>query len=142
MELCVARSVLFETSIGREDVSKPEAVCLFRIAPTGEKNLRVLQLINSLDRAGAEIAVAKLSLELVKAGAQVSIAALAGGDPHLVDEGRASGVDVELLGERNIRSPICMWNLHRFLRRGKWDVLHAHLFPSQYWAALTAAKEM
>ena len=105
-------------------------------------NLRVLHLINSLDRAGAEIAVAKLSLELVKSGAKVSIAALAGGDPHLVDEGRANGVDVELLGERNIRNPICLWKLHRLLRRGKWDVLHAHLFPTQYWAALTAAKEM
>lgn len=97
--------------------------------------MRILQVINTLDTGGAE----KLILETIplfnKKGIQMDV---------LVFEGM-EGVSLNKLQELNccaiyslnsksLYSPANIFKIVKYLK--KYDILHVHLFPAQYWVIL------
>ena len=100
-------------------------------------DLRILTVIESLARAGAEQALVNVLPELKALGHAVEVAVL--WPPYtLADDLEAAGVPVHRLGLNH------RWNLAqgaprlaRICRRGRFDVIHAHLFFSVLYAALT-----
>lgn len=96
--------------------------------------MRILHLINSLSTGGAERIVVDLALECRILGHEVKIVILSPslGIParHAVD----AGLEVQALGGHRF-DPRIVTRLGAATRG--WDIVHAHLFPAQYWSAMS-----
>lgn len=98
--------------------------------------MRVLQIINSLHMGGAEKILFDLSLGLRDIGVDVDVYLLEDVDNIYKTELLKSGISVTALGKKggNVYNPtIYIIKLIRNLH--KYDIVHVHLFPAQYWAA-------
>lgn len=97
--------------------------------------MRILHIINALETGGAERLLAD-SLPLFKAmGHEVRVALLFSTGSTFEHQLARKGIDIEVLG-RGVHpyDPHLVLRIQRAIR---WaDVVHVHLFPSQYWAAL------
>jgi len=98
--------------------------------------MRVLHVINSLELAGAEVLLADLVPRLQRSGIRTSIALLNRTDTRL-DRSLREIPGCEIFGtRRNVRSPLQVAWLAKLF--GRFDVVHSHLFPSQFWVAAAA----
>lgn len=95
--------------------------------------MRITHVINSLSTAGAERLVVNLCLEMRKKGHAVRIVTLSDtpGIPLLLAQ--SSGIDVISLGHAP-RNPASILRLSKATRSS--DIVHAHLFPTLYFASL------
>lgn len=99
--------------------------------------MRVLHVINSLEVGGAEVLLCDLVACLRERGIKVSVALLTRSDTRL-ERAVQEVPDCEVYGaSRRVRSPAQIPWLAKLLRR--FDVVHSHLFPTQYWVAAAAA---
>lgn len=98
--------------------------------------MKILHVINSLATAGAERLVCDLAPRMNRDGNAAAVITLDASPSPLRDELLAAGVSVRPLRPRggNIYSPRCAAALTREIKNA--DIVHAHLFPTQYWAAL------
>jgi len=88
--------------------------------------IRICQLITELRPGGAEACVRELATRLPAGEYAVEVAALRGGS--VAEALRAAGVPVHVLGVRG-RGDVRAWvRLAGLLRRGRFDVVHTHLF--------------
>jgi glycosyltransferase involved in cell wall biosynthesis len=101
--------------------------------------MKILHLTNNLGSGGSEKLLTDILPMMQEKGHQV----------HLAYANSAKNVKVydEILQEAQIRiinfklstfSPLLLLKLIRLLRREKYDIVHAHIFPTQYWLALAA----
>lgn len=98
--------------------------------------MKVLHIINALAVGGAERLLVD-SLPIMKEmGIDVSVVLIVSSGGKFEEQLRGAGIKVEALnlkfGEYDPRISL---KLRRYVRGA--DVVHVHLFPSQYWAALT-----
>ncbi|RRD02353.1 hypothetical protein EII34_15760, partial [Arachnia propionica] len=95
--------------------------------------MRVLHLINGLGTGGAEMLVVDLAVAMREHGHRVRIACLGGVDGVPGEKAARLGLDVEVLAGHRFdpRLPLRIGRIGRGA-----DVVHAHLFPAFYWAAL------
>lgn len=98
--------------------------------------MKILHVINSLATAGAERLVCDLAPRMNRDGNAAAVITLDASPSPLRDELLAAGVSVRPLRPRggNIYSPRCAAALTREIKNA--DIVHAHLFPTQYWVAL------
>ncbi len=99
--------------------------------------LKVLQLIPTLDRSGAEKQMAILAAGLPKDRFQVEVAALTRLGP-LEAELRAAGVRVTLIGKHLKIDPFALGRLTRFLKRGKFDIVQTWIFAANVYGRIAA----
>lgn len=97
--------------------------------------MRVLHVINSLATGGAE----KLLLETLplynRKEVQADLLVLNGTDyPFLQDLKNQKCCQIFSLGTRSAYHPIHIFRIIPYLKR--YDLIHVHLFPAQYWVAL------
>lgn len=107
--------------------------------------IRLLWLIDSLTAGGAEALTVPFARALHRedrrggpgGGARLEVAYLKslGGNPFEA-ELRDLGVPVTGLGARNLRDLPGFRRLLRFLRRGRFDLIHAHLAYASIWGLL------
>jgi len=90
---------------------------------------RILHIIPTLDRAGAEKQLLVLARGLARAEFDVHVAALTRGGP-LLAEFRAAGVPVTVIGKRLQADPVAFARLVRHIRRLRPDVVHTWLFAA------------
>lgn len=96
---------------------------------------RVLVVVESLGRGGAEEAIRRIATELNGRGIHCTVAHLFGPDT-LAAEIAATGAEVRWLGARSIAGlPLALTRLARLERELRPDVAHSHL----YFAAIAAA---
>ena len=98
--------------------------------------MKILHVINSLDTAGAERLVCDLAPRMNRDGNTAAVLTLDAAETPFRAGLRAAGVDVRPLLPHggSIYSPRCVASLIPELKKA--DIVHAHLFPTQYWAAL------
>ena len=99
--------------------------------------MKILQVINSLAIGGAERLLVDLCPRLISRGLECQVVVLTSANDHLSSELLKSGVEVITLS--NEPSPYNIVNIHRLnkcIRVIKPDIIHAHLFPVQYYCAL------
>ncbi len=94
--------------------------------------MRILHVINNLDSAGAERLVVDFAKAQCDAGHEASVLELSGRRTPLCEELESAGVALHTLG-LGVYNPLCILRVRRYLRDA--DVVHVHLFPSQYWVA-------
>src|SRR3954453_20015137 len=91
--------------------------------------LKVLQLIPTLDRSGAEKQMVLLAKGLPRDRFRVEVAALTRLGP-LEAELRSSGVPVTLIGKRLKADPMALARLSRFMKERKFDVVQTWIFAA------------
>lgn len=100
--------------------------------------MKILHVINSLGTGGAEKLVADLAPLQRDAGTAVEVLLLKGGATPFRESLERAGIRVHDFGAgTSVYSPMNIFRLIPFLR--KYDVVHVHLFPAQYWVALAKA---
>jgi glycosyltransferase involved in cell wall biosynthesis len=101
--------------------------------------IRVLQLITSLERGGAENHLLALLTHADRRAFELETAVLCG-EGELVPAFREAGIRVHLLRSRARFDPLALARLVRLLRDGHFDILHSHLFRADIYAGLAAAQ--
>lgn len=97
--------------------------------------MKILHVINSLSTGGAEKLVADLAPLQRECGHEVEVLLLCGGESVFRVSLEKSGVRVYDFGSGvSVYSPLNILRLIPFMR--KYDVIHVHLFPAQYWVAI------
>jgi glycosyltransferase involved in cell wall biosynthesis len=105
----------------------------------GERRIRVLQLITSLDRGGAENHLLALLTHADRSAFEFEVAVLRG-EGELVDVFRQADIAVHLLGARSRVDPFALQRLTSLLRDGRFDILHSHLFRADIFAGLAVGQ--
>ncbi|MDR0605613.1 MAG: glycosyltransferase, partial [Bacteroidales bacterium] len=99
--------------------------------------MQVLQVITSLYTGGAE----KLLVDSIpiyrEKGIDMELLLLNGDETPFFQTLKKSGIKIHYLTKGNIRkiyNPLLVFRIIPFLK--KYDIVHVHLFPTLYWAAL------
>ena len=108
-------------------------------SPAARRPIRVLQLITSLDRGGAENHLLALLTHADHAAFEIETAVLCG-EGELVPVFRQAGLPVHLLRATSRLDVGALTRLIRLLRRGQFDILHSHLFRADIYAGLAVAR--
>ncbi len=94
--------------------------------------MKILHIIDSLGSGGAERLLLDLLPRLNERGVKADCLVLFNRDFPFLEELRSQGVAVYVLsGDDSSYSPLNIFRLIPFLR--KYDLVHVHLFPAQYW---------
>jgi hypothetical protein len=101
--------------------------------------LKVLQLIPTLDRSGAEKQMVLLAGGLPKDRFQVEAAVLTRSGP-LEAELAEAGVPVAVIGKRLKVDPFALGRLTRFIRAGKFDVVQTWIFAANTYGRIAARR--
>jgi len=98
--------------------------------------INVLHVINDLSVGGAETLVTELLPVLKDKGINCDLLLLDGRETHLTRIlSEKFNISVYSIGTRiNIYNPLIIFKLPPFIRN--YDIVHSHLFPTQYWIAL------
>lgn len=103
---------------------------------------RVLQVVDSLDRGGAQKVVVELSGMLGRRGIDVTVLALTDDREHSVRRAlEGAGARVVAIPAGSRRGLVDLRRLVRmalFVRRGRFDVVHTHLFYANVLGCLAA----
>ena len=102
--------------------------------------MRIVQFITSLRTGGAERLVTDLSVCFRKAGHDVSLLLLDGSVTPFLEELKSAGIQVTALskGYRSMRNPFLVFKLIRFLKKGRFDIIHTHNTSCQFLAAMAS----
>lgn len=116
-----------------------------RFSPVGESNticrvIKILLLIPTLDRSGAEKQLALLATHLPRPEFSVHVAALTRSGPYAAELERA-GIPVTVLGKRFKCDPVAYWRLRRLLKEQCPDILHTWLFAANSYGRLAAGSK-
>jgi glycosyltransferase involved in cell wall biosynthesis len=99
--------------------------------------VRVLHVITSLDRGGAENHLLALIANADRRQFEMEVAVLCG-EGELVDAFRAAGIPVHLIGSRWRVDPAALARLTALVRGGDYDIVHSHLFRADIYGSLAA----
>lgn len=102
--------------------------------------IKVLLVIPTLDRSGAEKQFTLLAGRLPRDEFDVRAVALTRGGPYEADL-KAAGVPVTVLHKRLKCDPVALWRLQRLVAEWQPDVLHSWLFAANAYARLVAGKQ-
>jgi glycosyltransferase involved in cell wall biosynthesis len=100
---------------------------------------RILFIVPTLDRGGAEKQLYLLATRLPRPEFDVAVCALTRGGPFESDL-RAAGVPVHVVGKRLKVDPVAAWRLHRLIRRGGYDIVHTWLFAANSYGRWLARR--
>jgi glycosyltransferase involved in cell wall biosynthesis len=106
---------------------------------TAPRRIRVLQVITSLERGGAENHLLALLTHADRAAFDFETAVLSG-EGELVRVFRDAGIQVHLLEARSRFDPFALRRLVRLLRAGRYDIVHSHLFRADIFAGLAVGQ--
>jgi glycosyltransferase involved in cell wall biosynthesis len=102
--------------------------------------IKLLLVIPTLDRSGAEKQFTLLATHLPRDEFDVQAVALTRGGPYEA-ELREHGVPLALLHKRSRLDPICWWRLRRLVAQWQPDVIHSWLFAANAYTRFVAGKK-
>ena len=88
--------------------------------------------------------VTELSKRMVRSGEAVEVLLFDGTRTPMCEELESAEVMVHALarGEAAMHNPLLTFKLRRFLRKNKFDIVHTHNTPCQFFTALTAQRNL
>src|SRR3954452_24730237 len=106
-----------------------------RVLPGSPIVLKVLQLIPTLDRSGAEKQMVLLAKGLPRDRFRVEVATLTRLGP-LEDELRRAGIPITAIHKRLKLDPFALARLVRFLRAKRFDVIQTWIFAANTYGRI------
>src|SRR5271169_4461254 len=100
--------------------------------------MRVLQVIDSLNRGGAEVMLTAMAPLFRTRGVECDIIALLRRPSPLEGSLLEQNVHLRYTGVRRLYSPRQILALATLIRG--YDIVHVHLFPAQLWTVLAATR--
>ena len=98
--------------------------------------MNILYVINSLRIGGAEKIVSDIVLQFKKKGYNIGVLIFDGYDTILKETLIDNKIDVYCISTKSIYNPFVIFKIVPIIKR--YDIIHSHLFPSQYWVALAS----
>lgn len=100
--------------------------------------VRILYLINSLNLGGAEKLVEQISPIINQSGDyEVEVLLLTDQNNVFYESLIEKGVMVKISKFKNIYDPRSILEISKYIKKGKYDIVHSHLFPTQYWLSIS-----
>src|SRR5271165_4339427 len=99
--------------------------------------MRVLHVIDSLNRGGAEVMLTDMAPRFRQWGVTCDVIALMRRPSPLEQTLREAGVDLRFTGVRGLNSPMQVAALVKLVHG--YDLVHVHLFPAQLWMVLASS---
>jgi glycosyltransferase involved in cell wall biosynthesis len=100
--------------------------------------IKVCQVINAFHVGGAETVALNIARGLdpdrFESLLVATIDPSGGGETEMLRRVREAGVPATALYHTRAGSPTALWDLFRFFRRHRPDVVHAHNKPADYWS--------
>ena len=97
--------------------------------------MKILHIINALEVGGAERLLIEALPLMKEKGNEADVLLLQSTGDTFEEQLRQQGIKIDALNRRGGRyNPLNIWSIRCRLKG--YDVVHTHLFPSQYWAAL------
>lgn len=93
--------------------------------------MKVLHIINSLQIGGAEKLISESLAHYSECGVEVELLTLKHLDNFFLEELLKNKIIVNTLNSSSVYNPINIFKLIPHLK--KFDIIHVHLFPAQYW---------
>lgn len=100
--------------------------------------MKILQIINNLGSGGAEKLIAEFAPIMQQRGHHVEVLLMQRAGSLYIDILERAGVRVTVLSESSLYTPMHIWRIRQFVRRGGFDIVHVHIFPALYFAGLAA----
>lgn len=100
--------------------------------------MKVLHIINSLDVGGAETLLKESVPYFEAKGLTCDILVLKRSNSGYEEYLKNKGINIFYSDVQNIYNPFQIKFLISFLKKNNYDVIHSHLFPSQYWVSLAS----
>ncbi|WP_175640165.1 glycosyltransferase [Metabacillus schmidteae] len=99
--------------------------------------MRVLHVINSLDIGGAQTLLNDALPEFEKKGVQSEVFVLKRStEGNFEQQLKNKGIKIIYSNISNIYNPLQILELKKVIKKRKYDIIHSHTFPSQYWVSL------
>lgn len=100
--------------------------------------MKILHVINNLGSGGAEKLIEE-TLPLLNRvdGIEVDLLLLTDANSVFQKSLEDKGVKVEVISLKNIYSPLNILKLKQYIDKGNYNIVHSHLFPSQYWVGMS-----
>lgn len=99
--------------------------------------MKILHIINNLDTGGAERLLTEMIPYLTRCGHLITILLLKSTNSLFEQELKNNGVDVKTLSSSgSCNNPLMVLRLRKQMMG--YDIIHAHLFPTQYWVAISS----
>ena len=97
--------------------------------------MKILHIINSLATGGAEKLIIETLPLYAKQGLKIDLLLLNGAaHPFLEELASKKCCEIFNLGTSSVYNPITIFKIIPYLK--KYDIVHVHLFPAQYWVVL------
>ncbi|MBO7707137.1 MAG: glycosyltransferase [Thermoguttaceae bacterium] len=100
--------------------------------------MKILQIIPTLDRSGAEKQMTLLACGLAKEEFEVGVCALTRGGPY-ADDLRNAGIPLTVIGKRRKFSPAAYRRLKSVIRAFRPDIVHTWIFAANAYGRAAAA---
>ncbi len=97
--------------------------------------MKILQIINNLTSGGAEKLLFDFILSLKEQGHDIDLLLLSDVGNVYCDLLKTKGINIFVLGKRNYALSHIS-RIRRIIKKGGYQIIHTHLFPSQYYSVL------
>ena len=98
----------------------------------------MLHIINNLASGGAEKLLEELTPIMNQfRDVEAEILLLTDKNNVFYESVIKKGVNVKIAKYNSIYDPRNIFEMHRYIKEGKYDIVHSHLFPTQYWVAIS-----
>lgn len=98
--------------------------------------MRILQLINNLGSGGAEKLIAEFTPVMAQQGHYIEVLLLRKKGSIYIEQLEKQGIKTTILSESSLYSIFHIWKIRQFICKGNFDIVHVHIFPALYFAAL------
>lgn len=98
--------------------------------------MKILHLINAIEIGGAQRLLVDLLPRMMYQEEVVDLVVYENLENDFTQRLLDAGIRIIVLGEKNYRNPMLVFKLRKLFK--KYDLVHVHLFPSNYWASLAS----
>jgi len=101
--------------------------------------VKILHIINDLGSGGAQKLIEDL-LPLMNCIEGIKVDLLLLADKNNVFDKKLTkyGIQIEIVPTNKIYNLLNIYYIRKYIKKGQYDVVHVHLFPSLYWASFAS----
>ena len=100
--------------------------------------MKILQVINDLSSGGAQKLLADFVPLMKSQGHEIEVLLIRTQDSIYIDELRVKEIIVNNFSINNLYGLFNIFKLQNYIKKGKFDIVHVHLFPSLYFAGIAS----